>query len=333
MILPRRTKLFLLAVILLAGVMVPSTTEAQTLGQILNAVDTAITRATQARDRAVEARDTAQEIRDTIQEGVLTLSTQVRDVILESVSDLSDLIDEELAGRDAFISGPECPAFRQDLVGLVQGLEDILSELAIIADPNCPLPVSFQDEIALLNSAPCRVLFPLYRTLSVTGLLSQCLLDLIDEGAAALPLLTQILAESSQTPAGSLLDYELGLAANQLILADPVSARQAVKATNAVAMALNVLGGRLVSKGHTGLAGVEAQIHGYIGVSLETDKKMQWGTQLQSTSQMLRGVAATARLKINRAIDLAVDAELRANQERIATNQYAIMRALRIPTP
>jgi len=325
MVLPRKVQFVAAVVVLVGGLALAPPARAQSLGDIFDAVQTAINRATAARDRATEARDHASEIRDTIDEAVSTISTQVRDVILESVNDVSLLVDEELAGRDAFVNGPECPAFRQDLIALVQGLEDLLGELAVIGNPLAPTAISLQDEVALIGSLECRVLYPLYRVLSVTDLLSPELLGQIGDGVAALQTLRDFVTYEDRYVAGAPLDYELSQLPNRLILRDPVAARDAVLATQGLGLMFKLVGGRLVAKGHTGLQGVKVQIHGYLGVSLASDRKMKWGKALESVSQQLDRVANVATDKIQHAMIMGVFLELRTNQQTIITNQSTIL--------
>lgn len=337
-----RSKILVAASLMVPAVALVSSARAQSLSDIYDAVQTCINRATQARDnaaaardRAIEARnnaasarDRAQEIKDTIQQGVQTLSQQVRDIVTEAIEDAERLVAEELAGRDEFINGPECAAFRQDLVTLLQRLENLLNALQAIANPLGTPDVSFQDEIQLIQSLPCRALFPLYRVATAANFLSQELLDRLDEATAAINLLSDILGDYVEV-AGGALDYELGQAANQFILDHPTLVNGAVLTVRGLSMSTKALGKRLQSKGHTGLAAVKVQIHGYMGVSLANDARMKYGTILVGLSDILGQVANSASTQFKHVMLIGALDELRDNHEAIlAQHQQLIAQVL-----
>ncbi|MCK6482858.1 MAG: hypothetical protein HUU22_05110 [Phycisphaerae bacterium] len=326
-----RSKILVAASLMVPTAALVSSARADILDQILDGVNTAINRATQARDRAIEARnnaadarDRAQEIKDTIQQGVQTLSQQVRDVITEAIEDAERLVAEELAGRDEFINGPECAEFRQDLVTLLQRLENLLNALQSIANPLGTPDVSFQDEIQLIQGLPCRALFPLYRVATAADFLSQELLDRLDEATTAINLLADVLGNYVDV-AGGPLDYELGQAANQYILDHPTLVNGAVLTVRGLSMSTKALGKRLQSKGHTGLAAVKVQIHGYMGVSLANDAKMKYGTILVGLSDMLGQVANSASSQVNHVMLIGALDELRDNHEAILAQHQQLI--------
>ncbi len=324
------------AVISLCALLLAPNSRANILNDILNAANTATSRATQARDRATEARDNAadaldqaNQIRSTIQTGLQTLSGQVRTFITDGLQEASRVVTEETDGRDAFVNGPEGPAFRQDLLTLLQNLQTIFNQLTLIADPGAP-QISFNDEIQLIQTIPLQVLFPLHRAMQPMSPLFSNLPAELGNAADALPILRQIL-ESRYTagaPLGSrpdsFIDYELGQTVNLVILNNPVAVSNAAKAVRGGGIAVKVLGKILEARGHTGLAAIPLQIHGYAGVSLASDQKMKWGTTLTGIGELLLKVAEAASNNMDHAMLIGSLSELRDNQTEILDNQTTI---------
>lgn len=302
---------------------------AQSLQEILDVATAARDRAIQARDRATEARNVANSIESTIQTGVQTLTGQMRTFISDALAEATRVVNEELAGRDTFVNGPAGPAFRQQLVGLLQNLETIFNGLLSTTGPATP-SVSFADEIQLLQSLPLQVLYPLYRALQPLDPLLQGLPVVLANAANAMQQVQQLLVTRySGIPGASIIDYELGQSSTQVILANPTAFRDAVQALQGAGGLVKLVGKILEAKGHTGLAAMKLQIHGYAGVALASDQKMKWGTKLTGIAEMMMKTADSVSEKIDRAILFGSLGELRDNQRRIIEGQTKILLLLR----
>lgn len=307
-----------------------------TLQDIYNSVQTSISRSTQARDYAADARDNAAnardsafEIRDTIRTALATLSTQMRQVIAEAVQDATTIIQEELAGRDAFINGSECPAFRQKLVALLQRLEALMNALAVLASPNAPLSVSFQTEIQIVQAAPCRALFPLYRVLTAIDFVNQNLIDSLGQATSGIVQVTPAFRDDDlPLPSGtsSPLDYEMSLRSNQSILAAPGAFRATAGVLRGLSVQLEAIGMFLQFMGQRGVfKELEVQIHGYVGTAIKNDPTTKTGLVFSGIGTALGQISAAVTVKVRHAMVIGSMSELRDNQLTILTNQQTIL--------
>jgi hypothetical protein len=95
----------------------------------------------------------------------------MRTFINDSLEEASRIVTEETAGRDAFVNGPAGPAFRQDLITLLQNLQTVFNQLALIADPGAA-QISFNDQIQLIQTIPLQVLVPFHRAMQEIPLFS-----------------------------------------------------------------------------------------------------------------------------------------------------------------
>lgn len=287
-----------------------------------NRATTARDRAAVARDNAIAARDSADEIRDNVRNGVIMLTGQMRDLITEMVDDIQDRIDEEMAGRDAFIadggcSVAVCEPFRQDLIALMQNLEDIGNAMVAMTELD-GLTLDFSREISVVQAAPGRLLFPLYRAASATGMLDGGLVDQLGDAAASLLILQEILEEPADDMrgGGEPLSTDPILAAElescRSVLAEPLSgefgpngpirSRAAMRTVITVAHGLKVTGTVMKAFGERAKDDFEIQIHGYVGIKFTKSPIKKWGGVLAGIGNVLGPVTAAAHTKIRHCV-------------------------------
>lgn len=287
-----------------------------------NRITTARDRATTARDNAIAARDSANEIRDNVRSGVIMLTGQMRDLVTEMVGDIQDRIDEEMAGRDAFIadggcSVAACEPFRQDLVALMQSLETIGNAMVAMTELE-GLTIDFGREISVVQAAPGRLLFPLYRAVSATGMLDGGLVDQLGDAAESLLILQEILEEPADDMrgGGEPLSTDPILAAElescRAVLTEPLTAefgpngpvrsRVAMRNVISVGHGLKVSGTVMKAFGERATDDFEIQMHGYVGIKFNKSPIKKWGGVLAGLGNVLAPVTSAAHTKIRHCV-------------------------------
>jgi len=270
------------------------------------------------------ARDKAEEIVERVRTGVSTLSDKVRDLIGEAVNDIQVLVDKELEGRDNFIkAGGTGEPFRQDLVTLLDEFETLLGTMNEIL-PNAP-EVSFADEKELLQDLPIGLLWPLYRVTTVVEAdFPNGLIGRLRETNDALKVVVQVLepeaggtrrrggghqvsADSRAQRAGELsvlattgapaswIDY--GWENAPMIAKNhPDLVAAAARNIRRDALVIKLVANELLVKG--AMVGIlkkkPCQIHGYVGLIVETDPVGSMGLRLASVSEALIYIADKA---------------------------------------
>lgn len=293
---------------------------------------------------------TADETVGRIRDGVDTLKGKLRDLIDDTVEDVQLIVERELAGRDAFLNNGTGAAFRSDLVTLLREFDTLQQNLADLV-PGAP-KASFEDEIDFLEDAgiPLRLLWPLYRVATAIapdfpkGLIEQLkeineslavikpLFDEENEVVTAPPVGRRLSASRAQIAGGfvpnaraailagkpnSWIDYSYGqipsIVKNQPALVEKVS-----KVIRRRALALKVLSTFLKAQSKTGIAKQkDVQIHGYVGLTIETDPAGTWGERFGGISDVLNKIADKIDGMLDKAALYGSLRELRSNQEDI----------------
>ncbi|MGE0481459.1 MAG: hypothetical protein AB7Q17_13405, partial [Phycisphaerae bacterium] len=242
---------------------------------------------------------------------------------------------------DEFINGPDCAAFRQDLVTLFQRLEALLNALASVADPGAPDRVSLQQEILVIQNLPCRALFPIYRLLEATDFLDADILDQLPEITDAIVLLSAIVREDDDPPPPGApwdaLDWELNRPVTQAILNAPTAVRISINVVRRFELAAKCIGITCKVAGQKGVFNLlEVQVHGYIGTAIKNDAPAKAGIFFMGLSDLLTTVANSATNRMRHSMLIGSLAELRDHQfairdaqqqqiDQLAANQAAIL--------
>lgn len=314
-------------------------TRADILDDIWSVVQQARDRATQARDRATQARDGVTAVRTRIDTAVATFSTTIQSFVNESVEDLTREINAELQGRAAFVNNAaECSQFRGRIVQMLTEVE--ATSNAILRTSPCVqgLQVDFSREITLVQELPCRLLYPLYRLLDIElHLFDSDLLDCLRQAANDLTLAAEFFAEDLQSAgtddmvldARGLLNSQM--AKNAWTLERVTRLQKAASSLSGLSIVLKIIGKGLVAGGETQFNG-EAQIHGYVGGSIQNNRKKKFGEAMVGISDAIKGVSDFLTNKTRFAITLSTQhlilTTMEANQKKILDNQDRILAAL-----
>lgn len=313
---------------------------ADILDDIWSVVQQARDRATQARDRATQARDGVNAVRARIDTAVATFTSTIQTFVNESVEDLRREIDAELEGRAEFIgNASECAQFRSRMVLMLADLESISNSILRTSQCTQGLQVDYSREITLIEGLPCRLLYPLYRLLeNELHLFDSDLLDCLRQTAADLELAAEFFADDLQNPVGTddtVLDaralLEAQLTKTTWVLERVTRLQKAASSLAGLSIALKIIGKGFVAAGETHFTG-EAQIHGYVGGSIQNNRKKKIGEALGGVSDALKGVGDFLTNKTRFAITLSTQhlilTTMEANQKRILDNQDRILAAL-----
>jgi len=331
---------------------------------IIDAIETKIdainTTITSIQTTVGNVKTTADETVGRIRDGVATLKGKLKDLIDDTVDDVQMIVERELEGRDAFLNDGTGAAFRSDLVTLLREFDTLQQNLADLV-PGAPR-ASFEDEIDFLEDVgiPLRLLWPLYRVATtIAPDFPKGLIDQLKETNEALTVIKPMFAEeeaATQPPAwgrrrsnnlraqtaggssprsgfailagrpSSWIDYSYGqvpgIVKNQPGLVEKVS-----KVIRRRALALKVLSTFLKAQGKTGIGKQkDVQIHGYVGLTIETDPTGTWGERFGGISDVLNKIAD----KIDGNLDKAA---LYGSLRELRNNQQAIMDKLGVAYP
>ena len=296
---------------------------------------------------AENAQADASEIVMRVRNGVATLKDKLRDLIDESVDDIQAVVDRELEGRDAFINDGTGARFKDDLVTLLEEVGALFDTLAGIV-PGGP-QASFDDEIEFLRDAqvPVRVLWPLYRmTSALEADFPNGLIEQLREANGSLQVLAPIFRGDGEQPRvggnrpgsassraqtfgrpslfsvpgkpSSWIDYAYGNVPS-IVRNNPDLVADAVARIRRKSLALKVFAGYLQEK--SAMTGIikkkPVQLHGYVGLLVETDLAGAWGLRFRSMADVLDHVADKAEISLEQAITMGALRELRNNQQEI----------------
>ena len=101
-----------------------------------------------------------------VDDGVNKFSPDFRNAVDEAIAAGQLALTQEIQGANAFLNSGQCESFRAEFVGLIGGVNQIGNRLADINGLQANM--SMQTQINLLNSFPCKALYPLYRATSET---------------------------------------------------------------------------------------------------------------------------------------------------------------------
>jgi len=295
--------IFAAALVLSTIIMVPIAGNAQLLPTLQDVIDAI----GGARDRAIEARDAAQETRDAVREGRERITTQVRETISDAVDDVTQIIEDERAGRDAFlpggVCGTQCISFRNDLLTLVENMETTAN--GIVGITSLSVDLEFQNTKDLINNLPGRALFPLYR----------------------LVVAENNILNSLSTVMGTVGDNLSILDVDQCdaILSNPETFSAATKSVNAAAISFKIVGKFLDARGETSLTEGDVGIHGYVHITVKTNQVKKVGSLLTGVSDSLRAAASFASGKQRFCTILASNDNVLMGQQVIIDRQELIL--------
>jgi hypothetical protein len=207
-------------------------------------------------------------------------------------------------------------------------MQTIFNQVSLIADPNAT-PISFSDEIQLINQIDCRVLYPLYRAMNATNAFGEHMVELLQDGAESLELIGGIVsARYEELQGDSSLDYELGQTVNQIIINNPTTVDNAAHVIKGLASVLKIVGKRLNAKAKSGVDTFQVEIWGWVGLTIKADEKSKWGEFLVGLSELLAKVEDSVSDKMDHAMLIGSLAEIRDNQLLMLENQAMILQLL-----
>jgi len=294
-------------------------------------VDTAISRATEARDRATEARNNAGEMVDNMHDGVQNLTGEMRARIQDAVEALQQAVLDELAGATDFTNGTnscsaECEAFRGDIITLLTSIQDISNALLAIAGINGQ--ADFSGEINFLESLSGKALYPLYRVFQTLPVLDEDFLTSMSEIAAGLEEIAPYL-EDTVVARGVSVDVCALLAQNDVLVERIITV---AKNIDKVGKGSKLAGAVLTAIGKTKIA-ARVGIWGWAGVSYTSGLLERIGDHLESLGARLEPIAEKLERKLQYCV-LKVNEEeiigaVDANHEQVVQSQQAILEAVR----
>ncbi len=337
----RILKVALASAVLAASMVMPS--RADILDNILDVSTTARDRATAARDRAKEARDFSEEMRTNMLDGVVTLSTDLRDAISEAIEDAQRVIVEEKEGRDAFIadggcSVDTCQPFRQKLVGMMVGLETLLNTLGELAGGPGDL-IDLQREITIVQNLPGRLLYPLYRVLEgQTGIFDGDIVQEINDTVQQLLVIASFMVEPIEGYTGNGFEFEFERDfVCQLMLENPGVVRGAALGLRIAALRWKASSKLILALGKTSIE-PQGAIWGWAGANIKTDAATKIGTIMGGVADQLFQIASYSSSKMQHcamvgSIDniLQNQAALEVKQQETYDLLYQIARRLQMP--
>jgi len=288
-----------------------------TLNDVYNAVQTAINRSTAARDRAIEARDNSLETVGHVRDGFNEITGTVSTAIDDAVTDLKRILDEQIAGRQAFLDGGGAATFRAQLIGLTTDLETLLNSPFGLAGLSIT-PVDMQRSIDVVNNLPDRALYPLYVAMTSQGnLFDQEFLDEIQAVASELPALTAALQEMRNfdqaafaAGSGDLLDEKDAACATTIT--NRQLWRAAATHANAVGLELKAFGALFKALGETGFD-QDAGIHGYVHVTIKNNPIKKYGGFLEGVGTSLMSVGSAINKHVSDCENVRMLANLRSD--------------------
>jgi hypothetical protein len=283
---------------------VPRGAEAQ-LSDILNIVEniqsrvgTIESRVSSAITQAQAARLAAEEVRTQVREGVDGLTPELREFIDSAISEARTVLEQETAGLDAFAPGGSCgsvcEAFRTDLVASLTGSADFSA--AILESTGNPAVPDLSEVISVLQLAPPRLLYPLYRVLqgAVGASLSQRLNLSAQETRAVVPMTTLTTADACTV-----------LVQN----ADRIQ-RWSTGAMTLGAL-LKVVGGVVKVLGETQFSG-EVGIAGFVSGTITSNKRKQLGEAISTVATVIDQTSTFAANKVRSCLLSAFQVETQA---------------------
>lgn len=283
-----------------------------------------------ARDTAITARDTAIEMRDAMRAGLEGLSGTIQDAIEEALEDLEREIADELAGREAFLSGGAGETFRQQLVALLQNSERLLNGLNSVSGMQAA-QINLQQEASLIGALPVRSLYPVYRT---TAAQSPALLtqfnQLLSGAADDIDVIRGLLTDSPERIEGDLVDRELNECAYVLENLDEL--RRAAGNLSKFSVAAKTLGAILTAAGTTEIHKSGA-VWGWVGVSIKNNRVKKIGLLIGGIGTSVGGLVSDVNTRIRTCVAVGIAGEAREREIEIIENQKLILKFLKAQQP
>jgi hypothetical protein len=292
----------------------------QILGDARNARDFAQT----ASSHALDARNRANTILSRINTGYDYLE-HLESTIQGIIDELKDQIDELQEGRAEFLGNncdfhSPCGRFSTDLVDLLTGIEGMNN--AIFRATPVDVNVDFGRMKRLIENAPGRALYPLYRVLaSEIPIMESGFMDSLPERVSDLEFLADIL----QPPVGpaSVGDFDQC----EFLLENSQRADQAITGGTGIGVAVLGFGKLLIAAGETHLYG-KVGIHGYPGIALKNNRLKKFGGVSAGTGHAILAITGAVSNKLRYCTMTASNEQILANQEKILANQEQLWNAL-----
>lgn len=250
------------------------------------------------KNRVATAKDRAVEIVDKARAGFNKVTGQMRDMIDEAVSDLSDELQDQLDGRNDFLGpgrdcgpGTECDGFRGDLVQLLTNMERLTNTM-FEATP-VDASTDYGPAIALVESAPGRALYPLYRVMNnENSIFGSRFVDLVGDLADDVKTLSDDLQLGDAARGGSRADV------CQTILDHADGFESAITGVASVSGAVKLVGKALVAAGQTSIDEKDVGIHGYVHLTLKNNRKKKYGNALDGLADFGLALSSYASNKL-----------------------------------
>lgn len=288
------------------------------LTSVSSRVDTAITRAT-------DAKNSAEEIRDRVREGVAALTDQLRTAIDGAVADVQRIVENELGGTEyvAFTDGPNscsaltCEPFRQELLLLLDNFESSANGLFQVAALE-QLQLNLGRMQGVIEVLPGRILFPLYRVFKMdNGDLLGSLSDLLTELVADLEPITDIFATDA-------VEAQIcAVLTDNTLIFEVIIIR-----TTARAIGLKLLAKVFDAVGETAVSG-DVGVHGYTHVTYEENFPKKFAAVLEALSDAEFYIANAVRGKLEFCLMRQVEIVALERQAALLDGQSQILNAIR----
>lgn len=280
-----------------------------------NARDFALT----ARDNAAAARDTALQMRDNMLAGFELLTANMEAAIQEAVEDLAAELNDEVAGRDAFIQGGLAGPFRDGLIALLGNMAGLMNALGELGGlPGATF--DFSRSITILELLPDRALYPLYRALSVethiVGLGERgTSFDALVAGARAdLEIIAGMLTYSPETVPGNVLDQELSDCA--YVTENLAAIRQAASNLSKFSLAARGVGTMLKMLGETQVQ-KKVSVWGWAGVVVKNSWVKKIGIALDGMGSAVGSLSSSVSDRTQYCAAIAIENESRQRELEI----------------
>jgi hypothetical protein len=318
---------FITPVVLLLLLLATGVAQAWTdtkIGQIMDDARDARDFAQTASSRALDAGNRANTILSRINRGYDYLE-QLESTIQGIIDELKDQIDELQEGRAEFLGNncdfhSPCGRFSADLVELLTGIEGMNN--AIFRATPIDVNVDFQRMKRLIEHAPGRALYPLYRVLaSEIPIMESSFMDSLPERVSDLEFLADVLQPPVRPT--SVGDHDQC----EFLLENSQRADQAITGSTGVGVALLGLGKLLIAAGETHLYG-KVGIHGYPGIALKNNRLKKLGGVSAGAGHGVLAITGAVSNKLRYCTMVDSNEQILANQERILANQEQLWNAL-----
>jgi hypothetical protein len=240
----------------------------------------------------------------------------MQSAINEAVEDFRRQLEAEVEGRDEFISSGAAELFRQKLIQLLQGLEDVVNTIYEVVEFEA-IQVDFGRLMQVVEALPDRALYPLYRVLSVELNLFEDngLLDRLVATPGRLRMSARVLDEPSFGNGGtSFLDLEL--ASCNFVLNNYTDLKQINRDLIFLSTTLKLVGKVMMAAGETTIQG-HAGLWGWVGARIENNPKKQFGEILLGVSETISAITGPVGVQLRHCAGVAIADEARVRENKI----------------